>query len=114
MNLREGTRRLALLLGVVGAVLGGFLSYLELQTALGQRARHNQFEALANSEVVRQERRSWSLTLRYAPKEAIEALRKLPEGQPRDVLRTLTQEEKEDLLAKLKCASSDWGVDRRL
>jgi len=38
-------------------------------------------------------------------------LRKLPEGQQRDVLRTLTQEEKADLLAKLKCASSDLGTD---
>ncbi len=111
MNLREGTRRLALLLGAVGTILGGFGSYLELQTVLSQRVRHDQFEALANSDVVRQERKSWSLTLRYAPKEAIEALRKLPEGQQRDVLRTLTQEEKNDLLAKLKCASSDWGVD---
>jgi len=27
MNLKEGTRRLALLLGVVGAILGGFASY---------------------------------------------------------------------------------------
>ena len=32
MNLKEGTRRLALLLGVVGAILGGFASYLVLQT----------------------------------------------------------------------------------
>jgi hypothetical protein len=40
MNLAEGTRRLALLLGVVGAILAGFASYLELQTVLGQRARH--------------------------------------------------------------------------
>ena len=31
MNLREGTRRLALLLGVVGAILGGYFSFLYLQ-----------------------------------------------------------------------------------
>lgn len=111
MNLREGARRLALLSGAIGAILGGFVSYVELQTVLSQRARHDQFEALVNSDVVMQERKSWSLTLRYAPKEGIEALRKLPEGQQRDVLRTFTQEEKDDLLAKLKCASSVLGVD---
>jgi hypothetical protein len=58
MNLREGTRRLALLLGVTGAVLGGFASYLELQSVLDQRARHNEFEQLANSQVVQQERKT--------------------------------------------------------
>ena len=58
MNLREGTRRLALLLGVVGAIIGGFASYVELQTTLGQRARHNRFEQLANPSVVQQARKS--------------------------------------------------------
>jgi hypothetical protein len=61
MNLREGTRRLALLLGVAGAILGGFASYLELQTVLDQRARHNKFEQLAASEVVQQERKNLQL-----------------------------------------------------
>ncbi len=58
MNLREGTRRLALLLGVVGAILGSFASYLELQTVLNQRARHNRFEQLANSSVAEQGRKT--------------------------------------------------------
>lgn len=58
MNLREGTRRLALLLGVVGAIAGGFVSYLELQTTLEQRTRHNKFEQLANPSLVQQARRS--------------------------------------------------------
>ena len=58
MNLREGTRRLALLLGVAGAILGGFASYDYLQTNLNQRARHNRFEQLAASDVVMQERKS--------------------------------------------------------
>jgi hypothetical protein len=57
MNLREGTRRLALLLGVVGAILGGFASYAELQSVLEQRARHNRFEQLAALDVVQQERK---------------------------------------------------------
>jgi hypothetical protein len=38
MNLREGTRRLALLFGAVGAILGGFTSYMKLQTTLAQGA----------------------------------------------------------------------------
>ena len=53
MNLREGTRRLALLLGVVGALFGGFVSYLELQSVLDQRARHNKFERLATMDAVK-------------------------------------------------------------
>ena len=57
MNLREGTRRLALLFGVVGAIAGGFFSYLTLQPALDQRASHNKFEQLANSDVVQQKRK---------------------------------------------------------
>ncbi len=52
MNLREGTRRLALLLGVVGAIAGGFASYSELLTVLEQWARHNRFEQLAASPFV--------------------------------------------------------------
>jgi hypothetical protein len=58
MNLREGTRRLALLLGVVGTIFGGFASYMELQTVQNQRARHNRFEQLTNSPVVKQARKS--------------------------------------------------------
>ena len=57
MNLREGTRRLALLLGVAGAILGGFASYSELQTVREQWASHNRFERLANSDVVQEERK---------------------------------------------------------
>ena len=57
MNLREGTRRLALLLGAVGAILGAFASYVELQTSLAQRMRHIEFERLAASDVVQQERK---------------------------------------------------------
>jgi len=57
MNLREGTRRLALLLGAVGAIAGGFASYVELQATLEQRASHNRFEQLAASDVVEKERK---------------------------------------------------------
>lgn len=58
MNLKEGTRRTALLLGVVGAILGGFVSYIELQPALEQRANHIKFEQLAASDVVQLERKA--------------------------------------------------------
>jgi len=57
MNLREGTRRLALLVGVVGVILGGFASYVELQTVLNRRALHNRFEQLTASDVVQHERK---------------------------------------------------------
>ena len=40
MYLREGTRRLALLLGVVGAVGGCFVSYLEWQDLGGWPRSH--------------------------------------------------------------------------
>jgi len=58
MNLMEGMRRFALLLGAAGAILGGFTSYMELQALLNQRALHNNFEQLANSDVVQQARKS--------------------------------------------------------
>lgn len=68
MNLREGTRRLALLLGVAGAAVGAFASYMELQDLLSQRTRHNQFEHLATSDVVQQERVSLHGWIRIDPK----------------------------------------------
>lgn len=58
MNLREGTRRLALLLGVLGVMAGGFASYAELQSVLALRTAHNHFEQLASSPVVQQARNS--------------------------------------------------------
>jgi len=58
VNLREGTRRLALLLGVVGAICGGFVSYSELQSVMEQRASYAKFERLAASGVVQQERKN--------------------------------------------------------
>ena len=103
MNLREGMRRLALFLGAVGAILGGFASYLELQSVLNQGARHSRFEQLANSDVIQQEQKSWSLTLQYTPEKAIETFRKLSENQQRDLFGHLTSEEQGDLIAKLKC-----------
>lgn len=59
VNLREGTRRLALFVGVVGAIAGGFASYMELQTTLKQRANHIEFEQLVNSGAVKQAKADW-------------------------------------------------------
>ena len=58
MNLREGTRRVALLLGVARAILGGFASYSEFQTVREQWASHSRFEHLAASPVAQQARHS--------------------------------------------------------
>lgn len=58
MNLKEGTRRTALLLGGVGAILGGFVSCMDLQSVWDQRTNHNRFERLANSDVVQHERKT--------------------------------------------------------
>ena len=58
MNLREGTGRLALLLGAVGTILGDFASGTEVQSVISQRTAHKMFEQLGNSDVVKQERKS--------------------------------------------------------
>ena len=65
MNLREGTRRLALLVGVVGAILGGFASYTELQNVLNQSEQHSKFEHLASTEVVKREREQTKVDLSH-------------------------------------------------
>lgn len=54
MNLREGTRRVALLLGVVGAIYGGFRSYPDLHFISEVRADNIKFEQLTASPVVQQ------------------------------------------------------------
>jgi hypothetical protein len=56
MNLREGTRRLALLLGVVGAILCCLFSLAQLQSLMRQRAEQKRFEKLANSQIMQQDR----------------------------------------------------------
>lgn len=61
MNLREGTRRLALLFGAAGTILCAVLSYAQLQSLMRQRADHMRFEQLANSPAVEQERKDWFL-----------------------------------------------------
>jgi hypothetical protein len=67
LNLREGTRRLALLLGIVGAILGGIVSYIELQSVMHARADHQRFEQLANSQVVQQKRKALQFPPDFIP-----------------------------------------------
>lgn len=62
MNLREGTRRLALLLGVAGAICGGYVSYPDLHSVLWVQGQHDQFEQWANSPVVQQEQKAIQAT----------------------------------------------------
>ena len=54
MNLREGTRRLALLLGAVGAIYGGFRSYPDMHFISEVRAENIKFEQVTASPVVQQ------------------------------------------------------------
>jgi len=56
MGSKEGAGRLALLFGLLGVLLGGFVSYQEWNLIVTQRANHKKFDELANSEVVQQER----------------------------------------------------------
>ncbi|MGI9070872.1 MAG: hypothetical protein ACR2JB_06000 [Bryobacteraceae bacterium] len=56
MNFREGMRRLALLTGGLGALLGAGASFLALRDALERRTRSKAFDSLAASAIVQQER----------------------------------------------------------
>ena len=58
INAKEGMRRLSLILGVAGAILGGFASYSEFQSVKEQRASYARFEQLVNSDVVKKERKN--------------------------------------------------------
>jgi MgtE-like protein len=132
MNVKEGMRRLALVVGVVGAALGGFAAYAYLRDAIAARARYKSFELLATSDVVQQERTSWLLARlppSYAPSseitkdttpgQAIEILRALPEGKQREALARLTLEAKKGILDELNkqrdivSAWKSFGPERR-
>lgn len=109
MNLREGTRRLALLLGVVGALVGGFVSYMELQSVTTQRESHNRFVQLANSDVVQQLRKNMQSPPKeptLTPDQAIQAFKRLPEDRQRAILARLSPEVKQRIMGRLKEASS--------
>jgi hypothetical protein len=114
INAKEGMRRLALLLGAVGAILGGFASYMELSSVLNQRARHNKFEHLANSPVATQAKRD-CLT-KNAPESAdhfvsdsptllpstVDAFVAAPEEKQREALANMSVPAKTALLDALR------------
>lgn len=79
MNVKEGTRRLALLLGVIGATAGAVASYAILDDAMQVRARCKAFERQATTGAVEQERR-YLLSLHLSP-DAVPVYTTF-EGQP--------------------------------
>jgi len=86
MDFKEGTRRLALLLGVVGAILGGFASYVELRPVMRDRADHQMFEQLGNSPAVQQARDSylppWQRHWKVPPKPGDVVVQNQPQQSP--------------------------------
>ena len=58
MNVKEGMRRLGLVLGVLGAGAGTVFSYLQLQPLLVQRAQYRAFQTLVTSRIIQQEAES--------------------------------------------------------
>ncbi len=106
MNVREGMRRLALLVGVLGAAFGCFGSYVVSRDALAARERNRAFELLATSDVVQQERKSlqeehesW-----FRPwVDGWEDYQRVP-TPPRDIVaawKSFSPEHREELLAKM-------------
>jgi hypothetical protein len=59
MKHQKGIRRLALLLGIAGAICAAFASFVEFLPSLKQAARHYGFENLANSQAVQDSRNCW-------------------------------------------------------
>jgi hypothetical protein len=57
MNFKEGMRRLALVAGALGACVGAYISYVEMNSLSTQRARHNEFQSLLSTPAVQRELR---------------------------------------------------------
>jgi hypothetical protein len=55
MNVREGMRRLGLVVGVLGAGAGTVVAYTQLQSRLAERAQYKTFQSLVSSTVVQKE-----------------------------------------------------------
>lgn len=55
MNAKEGLRRLGLATGVLGLVLGLYMSYNQLHELLYQRGEAKEFQSLISSRIVRRE-----------------------------------------------------------
>lgn len=97
MNLREGTRRLALIVGILGGIAGGVASYVVLSDLLEARERYTAFERLATSQAVKQGRASW-----LSNSATVKALWVASSPSERDnMMKSLTAEEKNKLTAEL-------------
>jgi hypothetical protein len=55
MNVKEGMRRLGLVVGTLGATAGAVVSYTNLQPLLIQRGQYRAFQSLVSSSVVQKE-----------------------------------------------------------
>jgi hypothetical protein len=116
MNVKEGTRRLALLVGVLGAAFGCFASYVVLRDAMGARARYKAFERLEKSNVVQQERKSvqeehesffrswvgpWD-EYREAPDDTVTTWKSFSPERREELLAKMTPEQKHKLRAVIE------------
>jgi len=55
MNFKEGMRRLALVAGGLGAVAGGYFSYLQVTGLNARRAHHKEFQSLLSTAAVQKD-----------------------------------------------------------
>lgn len=68
MNFSHGMRRLAIFVGVLGAVAGTFYAHRALHNVPAERYQYKVFETLAVSDVVKKEQ-TWLLSARTQSKE---------------------------------------------
>jgi len=67
MNVREGMRRLGLVVGVLGAGVGAAVAYMQLQPLLTQRAQYKSFQALVSSPTVKKEIELLKVSVKHPP-----------------------------------------------
>jgi hypothetical protein len=108
VTIPEGPRRLALLLGMLGAMIGAFVSYRELTVVI----RHNTFKALVDSDFVRQEADKYLSDVQQKRSEYFE-IEKECASQSSANARKLKSVLNTDQLAG-QCASKEVGIERDL
>lgn len=97
MNLTQGTKRLALLLGIFGAIAGAVASYVVLSDLQKARERYKSFEFLATSQTVKEGRASW-----LSNSATVKALWIVSSPSKRDeMMKNMTDEQKNQLTAEL-------------
>jgi hypothetical protein len=102
MNIREGTRRLALVVGVIGALAGLYPSFLMAPDLLRQRESHNLFQKLVSSTSVRND------------VAMLEKLRATPPGYGMIATEFGEKARNQDHIAKINYGRSDDGVHMRV